>query len=499
MLKILSARQIKSLEESYLEEKGILSLELMETAAEAFCQWYMQNFSRRQDIAIFCGTGNNGGDGIAIARLLSRQGYPVCVYTLGDAKDGTADYNSNLNILPTNIVNKPFSNIDWERFRCHVIIDAMLGIGLNKPLEGKYLDAVKKLNSQKTMRIAVDMPTGLPSDKLVDGEAFQAHYTVTFQTPKLSALFPEHAAYVGDLVVKDIGIDGKYFNGYESSRFFVEEKDILERHKIFHKASHKGDFGKVLLVGGSKGKLGAIMLSAKAALRTGSGLISTFVPGFGLPIMQSSIHEVMVETCTGNDILDSAPENLDRFDTIAIGPGMGTDEKTAEALKNILESYKGKMVIDADALNIIAKRKDLKELITSQMILTPHLKEFERMVGDDVKYPEGRIEKALEFSQTYGCVLILKGLHSLITTPAGIQYFNPTGSQFLATGGTGDVLTGVVASYLGQGYSVENAALCGVYHHGLAGQLAGEDQRRGTIASDVIEKIPETYKNLGLS
>ncbi len=499
MLKILSAQQIKGLEESYLEDRGILSLELMETAAEAFCHWYMQNFNRRQNIAVFCGTGNNGGDGLAIARLLSRQGYPVCVFTLGDSHEGTADYNSNLSILPTNIVNKPVEKVDWDKFQCDVVIDAMLGIGLNKPLEGNYLEAIRCLNKQKITRIAVDMPTGLPADKLVQGEAFKANFTVTFQTPKLSALFPEHAAYVGELVVKDIGLDEKYFKGYKSSRYFVEEKDISERHRFFHKASHKGDFGKVMLIGGSLGKLGAIMLSAKASLRTGSGLVSTFVPRFGLPIIQSSLHEVMVETCAGMDLLDSTPESLNKYDAVAIGPGMGTNDKTAIALKEILQSYKGKMVIDADALNIISEREDLKELITDKMILTPHLKEFERMVGDDVKYPEGRIEKAVEFSQTYGCVLILKGLHSLITTPKGVQYFNPTGSQFLATGGTGDVLTGVVASYLGQGYSVENAALCGVYHHGLAGQLAGETLRRGTIASDVIEKIPETYKNLGLS
>jgi ADP-dependent NAD(P)H-hydrate dehydratase / NAD(P)H-hydrate epimerase len=497
MLKIISAKDLKTLEDSYITESGILSYELMEAAAEAFCQWYTSKFDRKKTICVMCGYGNNGGDGLAIARILFRQGYPVCVYKVGDFSKATPDLKSNLRILPTNIVNKNIDDIDKEEFECDIIIDSIFGFGLNRPVDGVFKEAIQFINEKEAYKISVDIPSGLPADGLLVGEAVQADFTVSFHFPKLSLLFPEHSPYVGNLEILDIGIDKKYFEPYDSKQYFIETKDITERHRKFHRASHKGDYGRILMVGGSNGKLGAIMMSAQAALRTGSGLVSAFVPKFGLKPFQTNVPEIMVETSNGEDFLEDMLPGFEKFDAIGVGPGMGSQPATVEALKILLKEFPGKMVIDADALNIIATNEDLRGMMRENMILTPHIREFERMVGGCEDH-HIRIEKAREFTAQYNCTLILKGANTMITLPNGTQYFNPTGTHYLATGGTGDVLTGMVTSLLGQGYSVENAALCGVYHHGLAGELASEHKRRGTIASDVIKCIPKTFDQLNI-
>jgi len=499
MRKIISAKELIELEDAFVEEKGILPYELMEAAAEAFCQWYTANFDRKQSVIIFCGMGNNGGDGLAAARILFRQGYPIDVCLVGDLEKASQDFQSNLKILPTNIRNKKFSEIKNSTLECQVVIDALFGFGLNRPVEGEFKEAINYINKhKKLLRISIDLPSGLPADGLLEGVAVESDRTISFHYPKLSLLFPEHSPYVGELVVLDIGIDKKYFDKYSSKRYFLEKDDIVSRHKKFHRASHKGDYGKVLMVGGSKGKLGAIMLTSRAALRSGSGLVSAYIPNFGTEPFHAQVPEVMLELSSGVDYLEGLDADLDRYDAIGVGPGMGEKPETVDMLIQLFSQYKGKMIIDADALNIIATNDELKDLIRPNMILTPHLKEFERMVGK-VNSHDIRIEKARSFASKYGCILILKGANTMIALPDGTQYFNSSGTQYLATGGTGDVLTGVIGSFLGQGYSVENAAICGVYHHGLAGQLASKDKYRGTIASDVIDCIPRTFSIMNIS
>jgi len=492
MLKIISGKDVQKLDEHYIEQKGILSFELMEKAAEAFCDWYMKKFERKRAIAIFCGTGNNGGDGLAIARMLFRQGYKVCVFLYGDTGNASSDFKSNLKILPSNIVTKEIKDFNLKKLEADVIIDALVGVGINRALEGDLLEIVQYLSHFKATKISVDLPSGLPSDAILSGDSFVADYTISFQFPKLSLMYPEHGLNVGELIILDIGIDQSYFEKFESKQFYLEPEDIRIRHKKYHRASHKGDYGKVMLIGGSLGKVGALYMASKGALRTGSGLVSAFVPKCGLDILQSSLPEVMVEITNNEYIIDALPQNMERFDAIGIGPGKGTDSKSAEVLRKLMDEYKNNMVIDADAINIIAQNEDIKELIRDNMILTPHVMEFDRLVGRCKDHTE-RLDKATEFCAKHKCILILKGPNTTICMPDGRMYFNSTGTKYLATGGTGDVLTGILTSFIGQGYSAENAAICGVYHHGLAGQLASVNRLHGTIATDIIDKIPETF------
>lgn len=494
MQKIIPGSEVKSLDERYIMDKGISSLELMESAAMALCNWYVGHFDSGLSVAVFCGTGNNGGDGLAISRLLSGRGYKVQLYYMGDLERSSTDFRLNYDLLPDNV---PIAELHVQYvadFQADVVIDALFGVGINRPLSGNHLELVKWLNTLKAIKISVDLPSGLPSDDILEGEAFRADYTVSFQFPKLSLMFPEHASYTGQLVVVDIGISEAYFEDFEGHFFFVQQADLMNRHKVFHRFSHKGTFGKVMMIGGSYGKIGSIRLSSEAALRTGSGLVSCFVPRCGVDVLQISLPEVMVESADNDLTLTrDGLHDLDRFDALGVGPGMGTSEEARSCLELVLGEFNKPLVLDADAINLLAANTHLLSLLGSNVILTPHLKEFERLVGACKNHKE-RIKKALEFCRAYQCYLVLKGANSIVTTPDGKQFFNSSGNQYLATAGAGDVLTGILTSFLGQGYSLENAAICGVFHHGLAGELASASKGRGTVATDIIDQIPETFR-----
>ncbi|MDN3668178.1 NAD(P)H-hydrate dehydratase [Echinicola jeungdonensis] len=498
MQQIIPGKSVKELDAAFIKDKGITSYKLMEQAALAFCDWFVEQISPENDLAVFCGTGNNGGDGMAISRLLWERGYSVKVFIMGDPANGSKDFKLNHEVLPEAIPVQLVENVNWENWKAKVIIDGVLGVGINRPLEGAYLDLIKRLNNFPAKRIAIDMPTGLPSDEILEGEAFKAMFTVSFQFPKMALLFPEHASYTGELVIKDIGISPDYFETFEPKMYYLEKKDIPELHKSFDRFSHKGNFGKVMLIGGSYGKMGAVRMASEAALRTGSGLVSCFVPRCGIQVLQSSLPEAMVEVSEQDHYLDEyPPDNLTRYDALGVGPGMGQHSKTAIMLEELLKLYKGPMVIDADGINLLASHPHLLNMLGHNIILTPHLKEFERLAGACAHQRE-RVDKVAEFVEKFQCTIILKGAHSLIACPDGTLNFNSSGNAYLATGGAGDVLTGMITSFLGQGYSPKEAAFCGVYHHGLAGELAGKVNRRGTIASDIIAKIPQTYLQLGI-
>ncbi|GAB3646900.1 bifunctional ADP-dependent NAD(P)H-hydrate dehydratase/NAD(P)H-hydrate epimerase [Echinicola sediminis] len=496
MLEIISGESVKKLDADFISDKGITSHRLMENAAGAFCNWYEGKFHRNNKIGIFCGTGNNGGDGLAIARMLWRKGYEVLVFLLGDFSKASADCRLNLELLPDKLPAITMSGEDIEHidFDFDVLIDGILGIGINRPLEGDLLKLVQRLNKKKkTVRIAIDIPTGLPSDGCVEGEAYKADITVSFQFPKYSLLFPEHGPYVGKLKVVNIGIGQPFFGQFSEGKYFLQEKDICGRHRCFSKFSHKGDFGKVLLVGGSYGKVGAIRMSAESALRTGSGLVTCLTAKCGVGVLQTSLPEAMVITSDSENFVGTYDvKEFERFDAMGIGPGMGTAKESAKLLQSILQFYKGPMVIDADGINILSEYPKIKELLHEGVILTPHIGEFERLVGGCKNHKE-RLMKAQDFAVNHQCIVVLKGAHTAINLPNGKQYFNSTGNKHMATGGSGDVLTGMITSFLGQSYSPEDAALCGVYQHGLAGQIASVKKKRGTIASDIIKSIPKSF------
>jgi NAD(P)H-hydrate epimerase len=315
----------------------------------------------------------------------------------------------------------------------------------------------------------------------------QATTTVTLGFPKLSLLCPEHAQFTGELFVLDIGFELEEFEDFPSTTYYLEEKDILSRHRTFHRFAHKGDFGKVLLVAGSKGKMGAAVLAAKSAFRTGSGMVTVWIPEEEREILQTALPEAM---CVFGEGLD-----LSIYDAVGIGPGLGLTN--GGHFHQLLRSSTKPLVLDADALTLLSLDPNLWPLIPKGSILTPHLKEFDRLFGPSSTHFE-RMAKAKACCLKYEINLVLKGANSLCTLQDGRQVFNSSGSKYMASAGMGDVLTGMLTSFLGQGYSPENALLCGVFHHGLAGELAGNRYLRGTMAQDLIGAIPESYHRIGL-
>lgn len=490
MLPIIAGKDVKQLDESYIQFSGISSIDLMENAGRSFVTWYeKQSFSSRKHIYVFVGPGNNGGDGLVIARLLQNDCRSIILVCMEVLEKCSADFVYNFHRLPIEVNVIGYANWTQEIEENSVIIDAVFGVGINRPLASRYMYLIQKLNHVGGVKIAVDIPSGLPADYSKNSIAFQADYTATFQFPKLSLLFPEHAREVGELAVIDIGISEESVCRFSKQRFFLRGIDIKAYHKHFHKFSHKGDFGKVLLIGGTIGKTGAINLAGYAALRTGSGLV-TLAPQISDPYQfQTIVPELMI--FGGKDDL-----NLRGFDSVAIGPGMGIDVDI-DWFVRILDEVDKPVVLDADGINLLARYPKLLDYLPKNSIITPHLKEFERLVGKSKDHLE-RIQMASDFAIHHQVIIILKGAHTLIAMPDGRQIFNSSGNQYMATAGSGDVLTGMIASFLGQSYTPENAAICGVYHHGLAGEIASQTKYRGMIASDIINAIPKTFVQLDI-
>lgn len=489
MLKIISGNEVKNLDAAHCALAGISGLQLMEKAASAFVAWWKQKrFDRDVPVYIFCGAGNNGGDGLAIARMLYQSGFRVSVFRcFSDSGKMSADASSIFKMLPEAIAIKSWRELDTKAEG--VLIDAFLGVGFQGPLRGEAIEVIQVINSFQGTVVSVDMPSGLPSDVMLGGAAVEADYTVTFAFPKLSLLFPEHGSVTGELVLIDIGFDDNELDAFDSPYFFLREKDIAAFHRKFHRFSHKGDFGKILLLAGSPGKMGAATLSCTAALRTGSGLVTALIPEEERQIFQISVPEAMCKF--------SLPEDLLGFDALGIGPGIGLENKS-EFLKTVFEKYRNPIVLDADGITLLAQNPDLISLVPKGSILTPHLVEFDRLLGKSADHID-RLGKAAEFCRKWGLNLLIKGANSVMCFADGRQIFNSSGTQFMATAGSGDVLTGMLTSFLGQGYSPEQAMICGVYQHGAAGEIAGKNKRRGTIARDIIEAIPETFVRLGIS
>lgn len=489
MLKILSGNQVKALDAAHVKLKRISSLNLMERAAVGFIDWWKsKNFDKNSPIYVFCGAGNNGGDGFAIARLLYQSGFHIQLYKcFGDATRLSPDASINFKLLPEEIRLKSWQEFDFANGG--ILIDCFIGVGFQGALRTEAQEIISSINSFQGKVISVDIPSGLPSDDMLEGVSVKADHTVTFAFPKLSLLFPEHGHYTGDLVLVDIGIGEEEYLPFESPYFFLRNKDISGFHRKHSRFSHKGDFGKVLIAAGSVGKMGAAILSVKSSLRTGSGLVNALIPESERHIIQISVSEVMC--------LFDLPKDLTGFDAIGIGPGIGF-EKKVELLKSLFEGYRKPMVLDADAITLLGEHPELLSLIPKGSILTPHLKEFDRILGKTVNH-KVRLQKAADFCKKWNLNLLIKGANSVICLADGRQIFNSSGTSYMATGGSGDVLTGMITSFLGQGYSPEAAMICGVYQHGLAGEIAGKGKRRGTIASDIIDAIPETFVRLDIS
>ncbi|MFZ2905202.1 MAG: NAD(P)H-hydrate dehydratase [Cyclobacteriaceae bacterium] len=494
MLKILNTSQTKALDEHTITHEPVASIDLMERACHAFVSWFTLHVDAAKWVGVVCGTGNNGGDGLGIARLLKEWGYSVKVWIVRGSTPESPDFKINLQKLSGKVeVVEINQEAHQDLFKeCDVLIDAIFGSGFSRPAEGIYAHTIACMNQSGAMRIAVDVPSGLMADKISEGEIVKAHYTITFQLPKLSFLLPASGTYAGQWHVVNIGLNQKFIEQSESAFFLLETSDIKSILRERSKFNHKGNFGHALLIAGSYGKMGAAVLGARAALRSGVGLLTAHVPSCGYAIMQTAVPEAMVNV-DSSDILFSQHPGLDGYSSIGIGPGIGQDQKTIKALNALLEACDKPIVLDADAINIVGANRELIHLLPKGSILTPHPKELERLVGRWTTDFD-RLHKQMEFSQKTGTVLLVKGAHTAIAVPEGKLYFNNTGNPGMATGGSGDVLTGLITGLLAQGYRSVESAILGAWIHGLAGDCAatglGEE---ALIASDVVESIPEAF------
>ena len=497
MLKILNTAQIREWDAYTIKNEPIASIDLMERACDAFVKWFVKQFNSSKTVSVVCGTGNNGGDGLGIARMLTELEYRVEVWIVKGAGQESEDFKINQKHLPQTIELKEINDSSsLKNFtRCDILVDAIFGSGLSRPVEGIYTKLIEAVNNNKSVRIAIDIPSGLFADKHTKGIVVRADYTVTFQLPKLAFLLPENEEFVGQWTKADIGLSKAYLSKIDASEFYVTRKSIAKQIKHRNTFSHKGNYGRALLVAGSYGKMGACVLSAKAAMRSGLGLLTVHIPKEGYTTLQTAVPEAMVSVDSEAEYFSWIDET-ESYSVIGIGPGLGQQEQTAKALSHVLEQSSKPMVIDADGLNILAANRELLHLIPDQSILTPHLGEFERLVGPSENGFE-RLEKAKSFSSQTNTIIVLKGAYSTIVTPEGKIYFNSTGNPGMATGGSGDVLTGIIMGLMAQSYLPTEAAVIGVYLHGLSGDIAvSEKGRNSLIATDIVEFLPKAFKKV---
>jgi NAD(P)H-hydrate epimerase len=499
-MKILNAEQIRAWDQYTMEHEPIVSIDLMERAATKCFEWLENNSWFVHSFSVFCGKGNNGGDGLAIARMLAERGCTVSVNILEFGHKGTEDFQANLarlHQIPSVTIQFIQDETNFHLVSTDtVIIDALFGSGLTRPLEGITAKLVDHINNSGCTVIAIDIPSGMSVDRSSKGNTIvKADHTLSFQCYKPVFLIAENAAFLGEVVILDLGLKPEFLSSIDTRFELTDNAIISSIYKPRNRFTHKGNFGHAMIIAGSYGKMGAAVLSAKACLRSGVGLLTCFIPKCGYDILQTAVSEAMLMTDTNSSIITKVDDHISGYDSIGIGPGLGTASETRTAIKELLSVYKKPLVIDADGLNGLSMEKSLPTL-PSNSILTPHPKEFERLFGE-CKDDFERIEKAVANAKLLNCLIVLKGHHTFIATPGGKGYFNNTGNAGMATAGSGDVLTGILTGLLAQGYSSEQAAILGVWLHGLAGDIAAKQfSQEAMIAGDIIDNIGNAYKQL---
>ncbi|MEM7572535.1 MAG: NAD(P)H-hydrate dehydratase [Bacteroidota bacterium] len=522
-MQILSAAQTRELDQLTIECQQLAAAELMERAGERLFTALSAHTSVRQDIPIYllCGSGNNGGDGLVLARLLQEAGYAITVW---HALVGTPTEENQLNAERF----QAFSGANYQTISSDapyptfttaevILIDALFGAGLSRPIAGYWAGLVEQFNQQSAFTVAIDLPSGVPGEGSVAGAAIQADWTICIELPKLSVFLVDNAAFIGEWTTVSIDLDQEALRDIEPLAILAEPyllQPLLRRRGTF---DHKGTFGHAAIIAGSYGKMGACLLAARAALRAGAGLVTTHIPGCGYQIMQMAFPEAMCVVDEHQYLISQVGE-IDKYQALGVGPGLGQNILTENALADLLQRAERPLVLDADALNILAKRQDLWSLIPPNSILTPHPKEFDRLFGPFDSYfrrsersgdprrsgwersgyprPSGW-SRLQQMSRELNCIVVLKGGYSFISSPDQPLWINPTGNPGMGTGGAGDVLTGILTGLLAQGYPPYDAARLGVYLHGLAGDLAAEEEEQeAVIASDLVEYLGKAFGRL---
>jgi len=501
-MKIFRSADIKLLDAYTIKHEPISSLDLMERAATAITGAIAKRWNKDMPVKVFAGPGNNGGDALAVARLLAEQDYQVEAYlfnttgTLSEECQANKELLEQLDSVKFIAVTSKFSPPTLKKG--HLIIDGLFGSGLNKPLAGGFAAMVRYINASEATVVSIDMPSGLMGENNVynvKNHIIRADVTLSLQLPKLAFLFAENEEYLGEWELLDINLSKEGIANTYTAYSIVEEQEVKEMIKPRKRFSHKGNYGHALLIAGSYGMAGASVLAGKACLHSGVGLLTIHAPIKNNDILQTSVPEAIVQ----HDIHDSyfaLPVDTENYQAVGIGPGLGQAEETEIAVIEQLDMCKSPMVIDADALNILSNHRNKFSSLPKDSILTPHPKEMDRLVGTSQDSYE-RLTKAIELAFRCKVYIILKGAYSTVITPDGKCIFNPTGNPGMATGGSGDTLTGVLLSLLAQGYTSLEACIIGTYVHGLAGDIAASKFGEYSLtAGDIIGNLPEAWAKL---
>lgn len=504
-MKIYSSIELQKIDQNTIEQERISSLELMERAASAFVYQITSQFPRHKDICIFAGSGNNGGDALAVARQLLENGYNPHIYLFVSSATLSPDCQENYNRLKSEFpeahldtviktFNPPTLTADT------LVIDGLFGTGLNRPLTGGFKSLVEYINDSDAYVISIDIPSGLMCDWIQKNDMryiVRAHITYTFQYPKLSFFFRENAPFVGTWKVLDIGLKSGLDIDRQSRFYCTEEKDVAELLHPREKFSDKHTYGHALLISGRYGMLGATSLAAKAAMHSGVGLTTVHAPRCANIILQTSIPEAIFEP-DADDFVCTAANIGSHITAVGIGPGLGHGTRQSAFLMELLQNgVKHPLVIDADALRIISRHKSLLDTLPPNTIITPHVGEFERLFECVIDSDSHRLQQAIEMAHRHNIIIVLKGAHTAIVSPKGDIYLNNNGNNGMATAGSGDVLTGIITSLLAQGYEPLQAAVLGVHLHGAAGDFATNEHCEEYItAQDIIANLGKAFKQL---
>lgn len=498
MKPIISPEECRLADKHTVEKQGITSFQLMERAASRFTKVFLERFPDPGPGLVICGPGNNGGDGLVFSRLLLEAGMMVTVFIPDWIEKKSADFlkaqkalPSKLNVIEGNPgqISNLFQNKNW-------VCDALFGTGLNGNIMGPFAEMILAMNQFNGLKISIDIPSGLKPELNPDEPVFQADWTGTFETPKLPFLLPDTGLFTKKFEIIPIELELEEWDRKNQQFFFIEKEDIRDFLPKREKFSHKGNFGHGLLMAGSKGKMGAAVLGAKAMLRSGIGLVSVAIPRGGAMAIHQSVPEAMVLADDHEHLLGQFPD-ISPFSAIGIGPGIGQEEETAWVLKELIFTSKTPLVIDADGLNLLAKHPDWIRHLPQNSILTPHPGEWKRLAGESPNQMK-QLRNALNFAIEHKVILVIKGAHTQIVCPDGKVYFNSTGNPGMATAGMGDVLTGLITGLLAQGMEPKKAAISGVYIHGKAGDLAAKKWgERSLSAGDLIEEIGQAFQWVG--
>lgn len=501
-MKIFSTSQIPEIDRYTIENEPIADIDLMERAADTVADAVLSIANDFQDVWVFCGHGNNGGDGLAVARMLAHvKIFNVHVFLLKSPKtlknSPKINYERLLSLGDVKLTELSETNLPVGKNKT-LIIDALFGSGLNRPLEGFAADVVKHINQSGAYIISIDIPSGLMGESNEGNSPetiVHANETITFQFPKLSFFFPENEMFTGEWHVADIGLHPDKIFEMPASYHLLEKSDLQWKVHKRKKFSHKGTYGHALLIAGSYGKMGAAVLASRACLRSGVGLLTTHIPHGGYQIIQTTVPEAMT-SIDDSDLMFTSVDPEKTFSAIGIGPGIGVKVNTQRGLHKLISEAKVPMVLDADALNILSLNKSWINELPANSVLTPHPGEFDRLAGESKNGYE-RMMKAKAMAENHKLIVVLKGAHTIIALPGGNVWFNSTGNPGMATAGSGDVLTGIILGLLAQGYSPADASLIGVFTHGLAGDQAALGKGQiALIAGDIIENLGKAFKIL---